>query len=55
MKTKMTDKSNEVTLDVPSGERAEDYFEKFFGSAPTPHEEMPDDADVDATYVVKLK
>lgn len=44
-----------VELEVPQGESADGYLERYFGTAATPHDEMPDDADVDGTVIIKLK
>lgn len=44
-----------VELAVPKGESADGYLERFFGTAATPHDEMPNDIDVDSTVIIKLK
>lgn len=44
-----------MELDVPNGVDAETCVEQFLGTLPTAHEDMPDEADVDATAFIKLK
>ncbi len=44
-----------VTLDVPSGERPDTYLAEYLGALPTPSNEMPSDADVEATVFIRLK
>ena len=44
-----------MELAVPNGVDAETCVEQFLGTLPTAHEDMPDEADVDATAFIKLK
>ena len=44
-----------MELDGPNGVDAETCVEQFLGTLPTAHEDMPDEADVDATAFIKLK
>lgn len=44
-----------VELDVPNGVDAETHVAQFLGTQPAAHEDMPADADVDATVFIKLK
>lgn len=43
-----------VNLEVPKGENVENFIENYFGAVPTPPQDMPADADVDATVLIKL-
>ena len=44
-----------ITLDVPNGERPDNYFEGYFGVLPTSAAEMPSEADVEATVFIDFK
>lgn len=44
-----------VTLTVPKGENVENFIENYFGAVPTAPQDMPSDADVEATVLIKLK
>jgi len=44
-----------LTLDVPSGERPDAYFEGYFGALSTSTAEMPSEADVELTVFVEFK
>lgn len=44
-----------VTLKVPNGERPDTHLEGYFGALPTPADEMPSDADVEATVFIDFE
>ncbi len=44
-----------VTLKVPNGERPDTHLESYFGVLPTPADEMPLDADVEATVFIDFE
>lgn len=43
-----------VTLSVPKGESTDKFIENYFGALPTAPTDMPSDADVEETVIVKL-
>lgn len=48
-------KSPVVKIAVPKGENIENFIENYFGTVPTKPQDMPSDADIEETLIIKLR